>query len=49
VKIIPTLACAALALISVRAGAQGSITGTVYDSLSTRAPLANATVVLVDS
>jgi hypothetical protein len=32
----------------VRAGAQGSIAGTVYDSLSTRAPLANATVVLVE-
>jgi hypothetical protein len=28
--------------------AQGSITGTVYDSLSTRGPLANATVVLVE-
>jgi len=47
-KIIPTLACAALALHAVRAGAQGSIAGTVYDSLSTRAPLANATVVLVE-
>ena len=47
-KIIPTLACAALALSSVRAGAQGSIAGTVYDSLSTHAPLVNATVVLVE-
>ena len=45
---MPTLACAALALYSVRAGAQGSIAGTVYDSLSTHAPLANATVVLVE-
>ena len=45
---IPTLACAALVLSSVRAGAQGSIAGTVYDSLSTHAPLANATVVLVE-
>jgi hypothetical protein len=32
----------------VRAGAQGSIAGTVYDSLSTHAPLANATIVLVE-
>ena len=32
----------------MRAGAQGSIAGTVYDSLSTHAPLANATVVLVE-
>jgi hypothetical protein len=32
----------------VRANAQGSIAGTVYDSLSTHAPLANATVVLVE-
>ena len=47
-KIIPTFACAALVLYSVRAGAQGSIAGTVYDSLSTHAPLANATVVLVE-
>ncbi len=47
-KIIPTITCAAFALSSVRAGAQGSIAGTVYDSLSTRAPLANATVVLVE-
>jgi hypothetical protein len=47
-KIIPTLAYAALALHAVRASAQGSIAGTVYDSLSTRAPLANATVVLVE-
>jgi len=32
----------------VHADAQGSIAGTVYDSLSTHAPLANATVVLVE-
>ena len=32
----------------MRAAAQGSIAGTVYDSLSTHAPLANATVVLVE-
>ena len=37
-----------LALSSIRAGAQGSIAGTMYDSLSTHAPLANATVVLVE-
>jgi hypothetical protein len=48
VKNIPTFSCAALALFSVRAGAQGSIAGTVYDSLSTHAPLANATIVLVE-
>lgn len=47
-KIIPTFACAAVALYSVRVGAQGSIAGTVYDSLSTHAPLPNATVVLVE-
>ena len=40
--------CGALALSSIRAGAQGSIAGTVFDSLSTRGPLANATVVLVE-
>jgi hypothetical protein len=43
-----TLACVACALSSAHAGAQGSIAGTVFDSLSTRAPLANATVVLVE-
>jgi protocatechuate 3,4-dioxygenase beta subunit len=48
VKIIPRLACAALALYAVHADAQGSIAGTVYDSLSTHAPLANATIVLVE-
>jgi hypothetical protein len=47
-NITRTLVCAALALFAVRAGAQGSIAGTVYDSLSTHAPLANATVVLVE-
>jgi hypothetical protein len=48
VKNFQRLACAALALSAMRAGAQGSIAGTVYDSLSTHAPLANATVVLVE-
>ena len=43
-----TFTCAALAMVSVNARAQGSIVGTVYDSLSTHAPLANATVVLVE-
>lgn len=37
-----------VALHSSSVWAQGSITGTVYDSLSTRALLANATVVLVE-
>jgi hypothetical protein len=48
VKITRLLACGACALSPVVAGAQGSISGTVYDSLNTRAPLANATVVLVE-
>jgi hypothetical protein len=47
-RIAATLACAALGLTPMRAGAQGSITGTVYDSLTARAPLANATVMLVE-
>jgi hypothetical protein len=38
----------ALLLTAANASAQGSISGTVYDSLSTRGPLANATVVLVE-
>jgi hypothetical protein len=37
-----------LVLLTARARGQGGITGTVYDSLRTRAPLANATVVLVE-
>ena len=37
-----------LALGAASAGAQGSISGTVFDSLRTRTPLANATVVLVE-
>jgi hypothetical protein len=48
VKITRSLACGALALTPGIAAAQGSIAGTVYDSLSTHAPLANATVVLVE-
>jgi hypothetical protein len=48
VNIIRAFVCVALALSSIRAGAQGRIAGTVFDSLSTRAPLANATVVLVE-
>lgn len=38
----------ALALGAARASAQGSIAGVVYDSLTTHAPLAGATVVLVE-
>jgi hypothetical protein len=45
---IRTFARGALALVAARAVAQGSIAGTVYDSLRTHAPLANATVVLVE-
>ena len=45
-RITATILCALLALNSV--SAQGSIVGTVYDSLRTHAPLANATVVLVE-
>jgi hypothetical protein len=37
-----------LVLSPAAASAQGGISGTVYDSLITRAPLANATVVLVE-
>ncbi len=47
-RIAQPLATAALTLFAVRAAAQGSISGTVYDSLRTHAPLANATVVLVE-
>ncbi len=43
------IAFGTLALSATRAGAQGSIAGTVYDSLSTHAPLATATVVLVET
>ena len=42
------LALSLLALSAATASAQGGISGTVYDSLLTRAPLANATVVLVE-
>jgi hypothetical protein len=47
-KIARTFATVALLLFAERAHAQGSIAGTVYDSLNARAPLANATVVLVE-
>lgn len=47
-KFTRKLAYAALALSAQRAGAQGSIAGTVYDSMSMRAPMAHATVVLVE-
>jgi hypothetical protein len=47
-KTTRTLVSAVIALSAVRAGAQGRIAGTVYDSLSARAPLAGATVVLVE-
>ena len=47
-NLIRTLASVSVALLASRADAQGRISGTVYDSLSTRAPLANATVVLVE-
>ncbi|MBI3568120.1 MAG: hypothetical protein HY084_07965 [Gemmatimonadetes bacterium] len=47
-RIIRSLSGVVFMLLSARAGAQGSIVGTAYDSLSTRGPLANATVVLVE-
>lgn len=37
-RIVPTLACAALVLTSMRAGAQGGVPGTVYDSISSLSP-----------
>jgi hypothetical protein len=43
-----TLALGLLILSPAAAFAQGGISGTVFDSLITRAPLANATVVLVE-
>jgi hypothetical protein len=48
VTIARAIAIGALALSAVRAGAQESITGIVYDSLTSRAPVANATVMLVE-
>jgi hypothetical protein len=47
-RILRTLSVIALTFASLRASAQGSIAGTIYDSLRTRAPLADATVVLVE-
>lgn len=47
-KIVRMLVGAAMVLSSARVGAQGSIVGTVYDSMSMRAPMAHATVVLVE-
>ncbi len=47
-RVARSLGTAVLLLCSARASAQGSIAGTVYDSLRTRARLANATVVLVE-
>ncbi len=43
-----TVAMGAFALGSARAAAQGTISGTVYDSLTSRSPVASATVVLVE-
>ena len=43
-----TLICAAALICAQRAGAQGRISGVVYDSLRTHGPLANATVVLIE-
>lgn len=43
-----TLAFIFFGLHATRALAQGRITGTVYDSLYARAPLAGATVVLIE-
>jgi hypothetical protein len=49
VTIVRVIAVAAILLRPPIASAQGRITGAVYDSLSTHAPLANATVVLVET
>jgi hypothetical protein len=43
-----TVAFGALAFSAARVGAQGTIAGTVYDSLTLHAPAAGATVVLVE-
>ena len=48
VRTIRCLVGCVIALGAVRAGAQGGVAGVVYDSLSSRAPLANAIVVLVE-
>jgi hypothetical protein len=48
VRITRMLAGGVLTLSSMNAGAQGGVAGTVYDSLRTRAPLAGATVVLIE-
>jgi hypothetical protein len=47
-NIVRAMVCGALLVQSMSAGAQGTIDGTVYDSLRTRAPLENATVVLLE-
>jgi hypothetical protein len=48
-KVLRTLACVSVSVQALTAAnAQGSVTGTVYDSLRTRGPLANATVVLIE-
>ncbi|MBI1809887.1 MAG: carboxypeptidase regulatory-like domain-containing protein [Gemmatimonadetes bacterium] len=43
-----TSVCVLLAIAATHAEAQASIVGTVYDSLSARAPLANAVIVLME-
>jgi len=48
VRFTRTLLRGALVLAAATAGAQGGISGTVYDSLRSHAALANATVVLIE-
>jgi hypothetical protein len=48
VNLSRTVLCACIAQLPLAALAQGKISGTVFDSLSSHAPLANATVVLIE-
>lgn len=48
VKTLRKLLCAGIAQLPLVLPAQSRISGTVFDSLSSRAPLANATVVLIE-
>ena len=47
-KTLRTILCACLSQLPLALFAQSRLSGTVFDSLSSRAPLANATVVLIE-